>query len=117
MKLQEHLPEFEDTGLKVVAITYDAPQKQQPFIDRFDIQYPILSDIEATTVRNLGILNTQYSEGERAYGIPYPGIYVLDTNKKIVGKVFIDGYKQRLESIALLNYAKKVLGLAGSSNP
>ena len=111
MKLQEHLPEFEDAGLKVVAITYDAPQNQQPFIDRFDIQYPILSDIEATTVRNLGILNTQYSEGERAYGIPYPGVYVLDTNKKIVGKIFIEGYKQRMTTSSVLQYAKKVLGV------
>jgi peroxiredoxin len=110
VKLQEHLPEFEETGLKVIAITYDAPEKQQPFIDRFDIQYPILSDIEATTVKNLGILNTQYSEGDRAYGIPYPGIYVLDTNKKIVGKIFIEGYKQRMTTSSVLQYAKKVLG-------
>lgn len=114
VKLQEHQAEFEQTGLKVIAITYDAPQKQQPFIDRFAIQFPLLSDIEATTVKNLGILNEDYAEGHSAYGIPYPGIFILDTDKKIVGKVFIAGYKQRLESSAILKYAKKVLGLPDS---
>lgn len=114
MKLQEHQAEFEQAGLKVIAITYDAPQKQQPFIDRFNIKFPVLSDIEATTVKNLGILNKEYAEGDFAYGIPYPGIFILNTDKTIMGKVFIAGYKQRLESNALLNYAKKVLGLSES---
>ncbi len=108
------MAEFEQSGLKVIAITYDAPQKQQPFIDRFNIQFPILSDIEATTVKNLGILNEEYSEGDFAYGIPYPGIYFLDTDKKIVGKVFIQGYKQRVQAESLLEYAKKVLKLPES---
>ncbi len=109
MQLQESLADFEQSGLGVIAITYDAPQKQQPFIDKINIQYPILSDIEATTVKALGILNQQYSEGQPAYGIPYPGIYVLDTNKKIVGKVFIEGYKQRVYASSVLAYARKVL--------
>ncbi len=111
MQLQESLAEFEKSGLKVIAVTYDAPQKQQPFIDQFNIAYPILSDIEATTVNALGILNQQYSKGEPAYGIPYPGIFVLDTNKKIVGKVFVEGYKQRVYADSVLNYAKRVLAL------
>jgi len=79
------------------------------FTSLSNIQYPILSDIEATTVKALGILNQQYSEGQPAYGIPYPGIYVLDTNKKIVGKVFIEGYKQRVYASSVLAYARKVL--------
>jgi|TARA_B100001971_G_C18234750_1_gene566392 hypothetical protein len=34
---------------------------------------------------------------------------VLDTNKKIVGKVFIEGYKQRVYASSVLAYARKVL--------
>jgi len=109
VKLQEILPEYEQAGLKVVTITYDSPQKQQLFIDRFNIQYPILSDIDATTVKTLGILNKQYSEGDGAYGIPYPGVYILNTDKKIVGKVFIEGYQQRMDASYLLRYASEVL--------
>lgn len=114
MQLQDSLAEFKKSGLGVVAITYDAPQKQQPFIDRFNIQFPMLSDIDATTVKTLGILNQQYSEGEPAYGIPYPGIFVLDTDKKIVGKVFVEGYKQRVYANSILDYARKVLALPAS---
>ena len=45
MQLQESLADFEQSGLGVIAITYDAPQKQQPFIDKFNIQYPISNPV------------------------------------------------------------------------
>ena len=41
VQLQGNLKPFEDAGIGVVALTYDVPELQQPFIDKFSITYPM----------------------------------------------------------------------------
>ena len=55
MQLQEQAANFEKVGIGIVAITYDSPELQQVFIDAASITYPLLSDIDAETIRTLGI--------------------------------------------------------------
>lgn len=95
----------------MVAMTYDSPELQQAFIEAGAIDYPFISDIEATTFGTLGILNTEYPPGDDNYGLPYPGIYVLNSEQEIVGKVFVERYQLRVHSETVLNYAKEALGI------
>ena len=111
MQLQEFLPQFKDAGISVVGLTYDSPQLQKAFIDTHGITYPFLSDIDAKSVKALGILNTQYQPGDGSYGIPYPGVFVLDSEYKIVGKIFVEAYSSRVNAQGVLDYAKGVLKL------
>ena len=108
MQLQGSLDEFRNAGLGVVVLTYDSPAKQQAFIDRHRIGYPMLSDIDATSVRALGILNTEYAPGDDNYGLPWPGIFVLDGTGKVAGKIFIEGYDTRVDATHVLEYALRV---------
>tara|TARA_R110000823_G_scaffold132777_3_gene261192 strand:+ start:24493 stop:25131 length:639 start_codon:yes stop_codon:yes gene_type:complete len=110
VQLHEHYAAFQEAGIEIVALTYDAPALQQKFIDAHAIDYPFLSDIEASSVRALGILNTEYAPGDRAYGIPYPGIFIVNPEGVIVGKIFIDGYEKRVQAGAVLDYASDLLG-------
>jgi peroxiredoxin len=109
VQLQGRLSEFQQAGIGVAALTYDSPALQQKFIDRFAITYPLLSDIDATSITNLGILNTEYAPGDPNYGIPYPGVFVLDPDLRIVGKIFLDGYDKRVSADGVLAYARQVL--------
>lgn len=109
VQLQENITEFKAAGIAVVALTYDAPDIQQTFVSEQGISYPLLSDIEATSIKALGILNTKYSPGEDAYGIPFPGIYVVNADMQIVGKIFLDGYRTRVDAQSVLEYARDVL--------
>ncbi len=109
VQLQEHLEQFEAAGIAVVGMTYDAPELQQAFVEQSGIRYPLLSDIDAASVKALDILNTEYQPGDGAYGIPYPGIYVVDDNMVIVGKIFLEPYSVRVEAKAVLDYASSVL--------
>ena len=111
VQLQENLDSFKEAGLSVVAITYDSPEAQQEFIEEQGIEYPFLSDIDATSVLALNILNEEYKPGDGAYGIPYPGIFVVNADMEIVGKVFIEGYRTRVDAAGVLEYAKQTLGL------
>ncbi len=109
VQLQTLLDAFHCAGLGVVAITYDAVNVQQKCIDENGITYPFLSDIEAKTVKALGILNEEYSPGDGAYGIPHPGVFVIDADGTVVGKVFVEAYSKRVTAEAVLEYAKSVL--------
>ena len=42
-------------GIGLVAITYDTPEAQQPFIEQHGITVPLLSDIEQGTFRAPGL--------------------------------------------------------------
>jgi peroxiredoxin len=109
VQLQNNLQAFDDAGIAVVALTYDAPQLQQNFIDKNAIDYPFLSDVDAYTVKALGILNEDYELGDDAYGIPHPGIFVVNNEMEIVGKIFIDGYMKRMDAQSVLAQAKTLL--------
>ena len=111
IQLQQHKADFDAAGITLVGITYDEPVLQQQFIDKFGITIPILSDIDALTFKTLGILNADYATDAPQYGIPYPGMIVIDTQGKVVGKLFVEAYSSRVDSAAALVYARQVLGL------
>ena len=109
MQLQDYVKGFEEAGIGVIAITYDAPELQQAFIDANSITYPLLSDIEASSVKALAVLNDRYEPGEPAYGIPYPGIFIVDAQQMIVGKVFVEAVSKRVGAGEVLDYAMELL--------
>ena len=109
VQLQSSLQAFQEAGIAVVALTYDAPQLQQAFVDKNEISYPFLSDVDASTVKALGILNEDHKPGDRSYGIPHPGIFIVAPDMKIVGKVFVDSYEKRVSAAAVLAYATDLL--------
>ena len=109
MQLQGSLGSFEQAGIGVAALTYDSPTLQQAFVDKFSITYPVLSDIDAASVTALGILDSEYGPGDPNHGVAHPGVFVLDANQQIVGKVFIEGYEKRVDAAGVLAYAQQAL--------
>ncbi len=108
--LQQHKPDFDAAGIGLVAITYDTPEQQQAFARAHGITIPLLSDIDALSFKTLGILNERYQPGDFQYGIPHPGMIVIDPRGQVVGKLFVEAYSQRVASEAALAFAIEVLG-------
>ena len=90
-------------------VTYDSPELQQRFIDDGSITYPFISDVDTATMTALGILNEDYEPGEPAYGIPYPGVFVLNPEQQIVDKIFVESYRTRVDAEGMLAYALDAL--------
>jgi peroxiredoxin len=111
IQLQANSAGFAAAGIGLVAITYDSPQLQQVFIDKFGITIPVLSDNNGLSFRTLGILNDRYQPGDRQAGIPHPGMIVIDPAGVVVGKLFLEAYSSRVDSAAALAFAKTALGL------
>ena len=111
IQLQQHSAGFAAADIGMVAITYDDPQLQQAFIDEFDITIPVLSDIKGLSFKTLGILNEQYQKGDFQYGIPHPGMIVINPAGVVVGKLFLEAYSSRVDSAAALAFAIEALGV------
>lgn len=109
MQLQENIQAFKDAGIGIVALTYDKPELQQKFIQQRGIEYPFLSDVDAYTINALDILDKNYQPGDHHYGIPHPGIFILNPDMKIVGKIFVTNYEKRVNAEAVFAYTTKIL--------
>ena len=109
VQLQQYQKDFQDAGIGIVALTYDTPDLQQAFVDKNSIAYPFLSDVDATTVKALGILDQKYQPGDDHYGIPHPGIFILNSSSEVVGKIFVEGFRTRVDSQFVLSTAVELL--------
>jgi AhpC/TSA family/Disulphide bond corrector protein DsbC len=72
------------------------------FADRQHITYPLLSDPDSKVIRAYNILNETTKPGTPTYGIPYPGVYVVDSHGRVVSKYFEDDYKERVSTADIL---------------
>ena len=108
MQLSELEKDFEELGINVVGMTYDKNVDIKKFSKKNGIKFPLLSDVDAQHVIRFGILNKDYESGHRAYGIPYPGIFLVDDKGIIVEKFSEDGYRARPPWDKVLERAKSM---------
>lgn len=109
IELQKNKADFDAEGIAIVMMTYDTPETQLKFINRHDIEYPILSDIKGISFSNLEVLREEYGIDSDNYGLPYPGMIVIDSDGIIKGKLFIEAYSSRVDTKAVLEFAKQHL--------
>jgi peroxiredoxin len=109
IQLQEYKKKFEAAGINVVIITYDKPILQNEFAKKHSIDLPLLSDIKAQTFKSISVLRNDFKPGDKQYGLPYPGMLVIDATGVIRGKLFIEDYSSRVDSKAVLAYAESKL--------
>ncbi len=97
VELNEQAEKFKALGYGLAGVSYDNTEILQNFAKQQKISYPLLSDQKAKTVLAYGILNTQYAIGDDNYGIPYPGVVVINKQGKVTHKHFFEGYKKRVK--------------------
>lgn len=76
-------------------MTYESPAKHRKFASQYDIGYILLSDPESRHIKAFGILNESYGPGSLAYGVPHPGIFLVDSNGKVNAKFAEERYRDR----------------------
>lgn len=95
MELKDWRDKFAQVGVNVVGMTYDSLAALVDFHDGQGLGYPLLRDVEAEHMVAFGVLNEDYAPGDRAYGIPHPGILYIDANGLVKAKYAIPGYRKR----------------------
>jgi hypothetical protein len=102
VELEQHLGAIRKQGLGVAAISYDSVGALKSFADRQHVTYPLLSDPDSKIIRTYDIFNETVKPGTPAYGIPYPGVYVVDARGMVMSKYFEDDFKERVSTADIL---------------
>ena len=113
MELEQHRPEFESLGLGLAAISYDSPAILRNFAERRNIHFPLLSDTGSKIIRSVGLLNETVPKDSPFFGIPNPGVFVLDAKGTIKAKYFEEDFRQRFTAGDILTRQYGVQPSAG----
>ena len=97
LELNDLAERFTKLGYGLAAISYDHTDILKNFAEQRNISYPLLSDQKVQTMLAYNIVNSEYAFGDEHYGIPYPGVVVIDNNGKVIHKHFFKGYKKRVK--------------------
>jgi len=106
VQLQRDLKSIEAEGIQLVGISYDDTKVLKTFSDRMKIAFPLLSDSGSRTIDAYHIRN-EAARG-KAEGVPNPGTFILDRDGIIRAKLFLEGYRQRHTTEALIEAAKSI---------
>jgi len=88
-------PEFEQLGYPLVSISVDAVPLIQKFAAQVGVRFTMLADPKGAINEQLGIRDAQYPVGSAAFGVPHPGMFVIDRGGQIRRKHFEKGYATR----------------------
>lgn len=109
VELQRQAGEFGAAGFKIYAVSYDPRDALARFASRHGITYPLLSDQGSAVIRRFGILNTiidpRDPRAREFYGIPFPGVYVVNEQGVVTEKYFHRHYATRTSAGTILDTA------------
>lgn len=102
MELEQNSSRLKPLGLSVVGVSYDSPAVLKNFAERKAIHFALLSDPDSEIIRKLGLLNEAVPKGSPFFGIPHPGVFLLDGAGKVTAKYFEEDFRQRYTAAAIL---------------
>ena len=76
-------------------MSYDKLSVLKSFHQEQSLGFPLLQDVDAKHVNAYGVRNEEYAAGHRAYGIPHPGILLIDPQGVVRAKFAVPGYRER----------------------
>lgn len=82
--VSEALPHLGELGLAAVGISPDTPEKQKKFDDKYQLGFPLLSDVDHKVARAYGTFGTKMSFGKKKEGI-IRSSFVVDERGTIIG--------------------------------
>ncbi|PKI16496.1 peroxiredoxin family protein [Colwellia sp. 12G3] len=97
IELNNHAEQFTKLGYGLAAISNDSTDILKTFTEQKNIRYPLLSDQKVQTMLAYDIVNAEYAADNEHYGIPYPGVVVIDNKGNVIHKHFFKGYKKRVK--------------------
>lgn len=100
VQLQENLEAIAATKTQVVGVSYDSIEILKKFSDTSKLKYPLLADPGSKVIRAYGIHNKK--------GLPHPGTYVIGKDRKVLAKLFVEGFRERHTTADLVEELKKI---------
>lgn len=103
MQLNGIHDQFTDAGVNFATITYDSVETLKDVEAERGITFDMLHDEDVTIVNMFGIRNEDHEPGTFGYGIPHPGIFVIDGDGVIQAKFAEEDYRERPDPSLILD--------------
>jgi peroxiredoxin len=100
------MSEFEQAGIRPVAISVDPPETSSAFRKRRGFTFTILSDPKEVTIRRYDLLHT--GGGPSASDISRPAEFLVDSSGKIRWVNFTEDFRVRARADDMLAVARTV---------
>lgn len=81
--------------MAVIGISYDPIDVLRTFSEKQGITYPLLSDKGSKVIRQMGLLNQSIASTSPVFGVPNPGLYIVDHKLVIRHKQFEKSFTAR----------------------
>lgn len=92
--------------MALYAVSYDEVEGLADYVNSHDITFPLLSDPDSEIIKRFEILNTEIDEDDHPwYGVPFPGVYVMDASGTIIDKMFESSFWFRPSATQILRSA------------
>jgi peroxiredoxin len=105
VQLTDVTEQFGALGFGIAALSYDSVEMLKEVQEDQEIGFPLLHDENVKHVDALGIRNLDYEPDHRFYGIPYPGLFLVDSNGVIKHKFAEERYQDRPDFSGILEAA------------
>jgi len=90
-------------GLGVCSISYDTVEILHDFSARREVAFPLLADPDSAIIRRFGLFNETVEPTSRDYGIPHPGLLIVDPAGVVVERFFEERYYNRMTMPTMLS--------------
>lgn len=110
MKLNDLTDQFDAIGISVAGMTYDKPEIIKAFDEKWNIDFPVLKDVNRQHVDAWGIRNQEYGPRTFGYGIPYPGVVLMSPDGEVLAKWAEEGYRSRADWSEVLKEVTAIVG-------
>jgi len=107
LEINQWAEKFNTLGYRVAAVSYDSVETLRKYTFKKKIIYPLLSDQNNQTILDYKVLNTEQKPGTKHYGIPFPGVMIIDNTGVLQYKYFYEGYKKRIKMKLLYEFLSK----------
>jgi peroxiredoxin len=87
--------DLEARGFKLAALSYDSVETLAKFAKANKTAYTLVSDPKSVVIDAFGIRNLEMAGSARMDGIPYPAIYIVGADGKILDRLFEESYRKR----------------------
>lgn len=108
IELGRNKDKFDRSGYHLIGISYDSVEKLKKFDNKYNLDFPFLSDPESETIKQFGILDESHKEGSFAYGVPQPTIYVVSKTGIVQDILAEEGYKNRPQVDVIIDSIESV---------
>jgi len=92
--LQSRITDIGATGTSIVAISVDSPENTRRVVDRFGLDFPVLSDPDAKAITAYGVLHAQGGMG--GADIARPAAFLIDGDGVVRWRHLTDNWRIRL---------------------